>query len=262
MPREIKKKILDKELSGTTPSLESGDRVEGPGGGMEAMALPVSGPPRSGDPMQASSASSQGGKKLDSGFEFSLDDFDPPGEAEDLAGPDRQELAQNDEQPPKAFDGEQRTGTLAAKAHPRKIAFFTAVCILPIILGFLAFQHWRSQSNTPRQTVVTKLKRPIVVPHFKETLEFLVMTSQENERSLLLINLEFGFSNEERHTRFMEETVFVRDLIFNFLAAQHPSRNSEGEWMKIVGSELVGYMKSATPQCRADAIRLSRLTKL
>ena len=143
-----------------------------------------------------------------------------------------------------------------------KIAIFAAACILPVLLGFWALKHWSGKTEAPKPPIVTRLVRPIVIPHFSETLEFLVMTSQQNEKRLLLISFELSFSNEERHSRFMQEIVLVRDLIFNFLAAQRPSKNSEGEWVKIVGNDLTGYLKSATPQCRADAIRLNSVARL
>ena len=261
MPREIKKKILDKERGGSA-AIEPGDQAQNLSAEMEAMAPAVSSPPRSGTSMAEPPSSSQGGKKLDSGFEFSLDDFDPLEEQKSLEGAAQQELAQTDRQAPESSHDERQAEQTTGKAQPRKIAFFAAICILPAILGIWALKHWWGRTDVPKPTVVTSLKRPIVIPHFKETLEFLVMTTQQNERSLMLLNLELGFSNEERHSRFMEEIVLVRDLIFNFLAAQRPTRNSEGDWSKIIVNDLTAYLKSATPQCRADSVRLNGIAKL
>jgi len=142
------------------------------------------------------------------------------------------------------------------------MAAIVVSCCLVAALGFIAFEHWRGPADARRQKIVTKIKRPIVVPRHEEKLNFLVLASSPAGKNLLLMDLELKFSDDDRHKRFQEDIVLIRDLIFNFLATQRPRRNSEGDWGKIVGADLNGYIKSALPESRADTVRLSRLTKL
>lgn len=262
MPREIKKKILDSASGGGASSTEAKDQAEG----MKRAAGPavdfMSSPSKLDSANSNAFPKSQSGGKLDSGFEFSLDDFDSPDTMADVSTPPQPELQETSEFPETESGSPQSAEAKAGKPYSIKAAIIAAACVLPILVGLIVFKYWWSTPETPKQTIVTKIIRPIVVPNYQEKLEFLVLTSPPSERNLLIMNLELRFSDVDRHARFLENTVLIRDLIFNFLATKHPNRNSEGHWRKIIGAELAGYLGNAVPESRADAVQLARLSKL
>jgi flagellar basal body-associated protein FliL len=200
---------------------------------------------------------------LDSGFEFSLDDFDVAGSDDNFDSLGQPPLTIPDEPPEAASPDEQpaRAKTIS-KPVLKKIAILAVSCILLAALGTVAFKYWRGAAGAKKVAIVTMVKRPIVVPNFKESLEFLVMAASQSEKGLLLMNLELEFKDPGRHKQFQGDVVLLRDLTFNFLTSQHPRRNTLGDWRKSVENELNGYLKSALPQCRPDVVRLSQLSKL
>lgn len=262
MPREIKKKILDSASSGGASSIEAKDQAEGMKRATSTATDFMSSPSKLDSADSNAFFKPQGGKKLDSGFEFSLDDFDTPDTMTDVGIPRQPELQETSELPETGSGSAQPAEAKAGKPHSVKTALMAAACVLPILVGLIVFKYWRSTPETPKQTIVTKVIRPIVVPNYQEKLEFLVLTSPPSERNLLIMNLELRFSDVDRHARFLENTVLIRDHIFNFLATKHPNRNSEGDWRKIIGAELADYLRNVVPESRADAVQLARLSKL
>lgn len=262
MPREIKKKILDEAPRPSAPPPGSKGLTEGSRGETDSLAGATTGASKTPLAGSGSPPMPQGGKKLDSGFEFSLDDFDPPEGEEAPAAPAQPLPEQTDEHPETAQESKQSGQAKVRRPFPTKLATIAVVCCLVVVVGLLSFRHWRGAADAAKQTIITKIKRPIVVPSYEEKLNFLVFASSTAGRNLLIMDLELKFSDDDRHKRFQEDIVLIRDLIFNFLATQRPTRNSESDWGKIIGSDLNGYIKSALPESRADAVRLSRMTRL
>ena len=263
MPREIRRKIIDNELQAPDnaedfeKSLESqlaadfetaSDRSD--------MGLLM--PEEDGDFSPSKdlfdfSDKTPSRDAADSSHGFSLDAFEPPVEEPTEPVPSSQEQTVDVSPPP----------ARAKKLALRKILMAGVPCLVVVLLlSVFMFKMLHKEPPKPAKQYVTQIRKQIVVPHFQEKADFFLVAAAQDGKFLVSLSLEFEFHSEERLQYFREESTVFRDVVYRFLEAQHPQKNTLKDWQSIVQKDLTAHLQSVLPNLRADLMRVSRLERL
>lgn len=168
---------------------------------------------------------------------------------------------------PKTDPGETAgTGTPKKRSLLKKAVFIGTPLLLLILAAGGAFFFWhKSNSHADSEEHVkplTSIKRPIPIPDFRETLDFLIYNEVENQKTLTMLRMEFCFHSSSAYQNFKEQNVLFRETIYDFLLRQNTTRNTSKVWQAVVEKDLLNYLKVKLPQSRADIIRLTQIENL
>lgn len=260
MPREIKKKILDKEIDGVESDQSPEDQAESlwESGQLDERAVPSQGR----IPASLDANPSGGEKKIDSGYDFSLDDFDFPQASEEEEATDAPSLDGETDEDAASPEASKKAGKFGIpRAAVKKLTVLAVSLTLIVALGAIGVKRWGAKTPTKKRIIVP-IKHAIEIPRLKEKLDFFLFAHSQTEANLLNLSLEMEFQNLDRHKRFLDDNVLLRNMIYDYLDSRRPSKNSMKEWNGIVERDLAAYLKNSFPQSRADFIRVSRLEKL
>ncbi len=114
----------------------------------------------------------------------------------------------------------------------------------------------------PKLEPVTSIKRPIPIPDYRETFDFLLLYEVEGQKTMTALRMEVSYQSPTRYQNFKEQIVLFRDTIYNFLLKQNPSRNTVQSWHSVVEKDLLDYLKAKLPQSCADTIQLTQVENL
>ncbi|GLI33567.1 hypothetical protein [Desulforhabdus amnigena] len=147
-----------------------------------------------------------------------------------------------------------------------KILFVWLVAFLVIGLAIACVVFLRSKGLAKSKRVASDganiIRYPIPVPLYVENLEFFFLAQSKEERDLVSIELELTLEGRESYIFFSHGNVLLRDVIYKFLLAQAPVRNTYKYWENILQNALADHLKNTLPQCRIRLIKIIKLDRL
>lgn len=126
---------------------------------------------------------------------------------------------------------------------------------------FVKFDAYRSlfARVSQRHAPTTCLVRPVPRPHYRQVLDFLLAYPVEGQEMITTIRMEVGYTSPARYRNFKERNVAFRDMVYNFLMNQNPSRNSVKSWHSVVEKSLLDYLRVEMPRGYPASIRLAQV---
>jgi hypothetical protein len=119
-----------------------------------------------------------------------------------------------------------------------------------------------STNAAPRLDPVTSIMRPIPMPDYRDTLDFLLAYEIGGTNMFIAIRMEVGFQNPTRYQNFKDQSVAFRDTVYSFLLLQNSSGNTVKSWHSVIEKDLLDYLRVTLPQSCADTIRLAQVENL
>lgn len=197
---------------------------------------------------------------------FSLDDFEAqpaPETASDTGG--ASDSSSSSSRGSRKLMSDTATG--GSKKTGRKIPGFklalmaTAAGVLVLATGFFVASLMHAPPK-PALQIVTVIRRSIPVPIRAEKHELLILTTSGEEKVLVNMGIEINLYGMETPDGPEEEQVVLRDAIYRFLSNEHPARNTQKFWEKIVANDLQPYLKTSFPKKGMKSVRLTRFARL
>jgi len=195
---------------------------------------------------------------------FSLDDFEaqPAPETASDTGRDPDSSSSRDSRKlmsDASTRGSKKTGRKVPKI---KLALMvTAAGVLVLAMGFVVASLMHAPPK-PALQIVTMIRRSIPVPIRAEKHEVLILTTSGEEKVLVNMGIEINLYGMEAPDGPEEEQVVLRDAIYRFLSNEHPAKNTQKFWEKIVANDLQPYLKTSFPKKGMKSVRLTRFARL
>jgi len=153
------------------------------------------------------------------------------------------------------------------KRRTKKVLLIGAPVLLLLLGAAGLFVFWPTVSqyfedHTEKVKPITNIKRPIPIPDFRDTIDFLVYNEVENQKTLTMFRMELCFHSPSAFQNFKEQNVLFRETVYGFLLKQNTSRNTLKMWQAVVEKDLLNFIKVKLPQSQADIIRLTQVENL
>ena len=275
MPREIKKKIIDKSIK-TDQATES--RPGSPGGpsapagggiGLTGFSADFSIEDELAGAGMGNEFPTDDGRESSHGF--SLDEFEMPTMGEEPVSESPDKPVKSKKKVKAAPDPQ---ALLRRKIMIRKAVMIGVPALVLLLAGVFVVRLVNRPSPPPPpvplatftapvpRPTVTLIRKAVDFPHYQEQVNFFLLAVAQEEKNILDLGLEFEFNRSDRHQHFVDENTLFRDVVYRFLLTRKPARNTIRDWQKIVQNDLADHIRSSLPQSQVDQIRVYRMEKL
>ncbi len=151
---------------------------------------------------------------------------------------------------------------VATSVSSKKNMVVLIACLVGLVflgMGMLIYSLFSSDGEI---SYITKIRSPIPLHFFKQTHEFFFLSTINDEKIFLKLELELTFESKEAEAFLESREVELKDLIYNFLVAQNPSGSSLSQWNRIIETSLFKTIQTQMPRCNLQSLTITYLERI